>query len=45
MSKKTFQPNVKRSKKKHGFKKRMETKSGRNTIARRRQKGREKLTK
>ncbi|MBU4216687.1 50S ribosomal protein L34 [Candidatus Parcubacteria bacterium] len=45
MSKKTFQPNTRRASKKHGFMNRMETKNGRNTIKRRKLKGRKKLTK
>ena len=45
MPKRTFQPDTHRAKKKHGFLKRMETKSGRNTLKRRRQKGRKSISK
>jgi len=45
MSKKTFQPNTRKAKKKHGFKIRMQTKNGRNIIKSRRDKGRKTLTK
>jgi large subunit ribosomal protein L34 len=45
MSKKTYQPNKKRALKKHGFLKRMETKSGRNVLKARRQKGRQVIAK
>lgn len=42
--KRTFQPNKKKRLKVHGFLSKMETKSGRNLLARRRAKGRHKLT-
>ena len=45
MPKRTYQPNVKKAKKKHGFRKRMLTKDGRNVIKNRKEKGREQLTK
>ncbi|MBL7058613.1 50S ribosomal protein L34 [Patescibacteria group bacterium] len=45
MPKRTYQPNVRRAKKKHGFRARMLTKSGRNIIKARREKGRIQLTK
>lgn len=44
-TKRTYQPNEKRAQKKHGFMKRMETKNGRNVLKRRRDKGREVLSK
>lgn len=44
MPKRTYQPNTKRAKRKHGFRKRMQTKSGQDTIKRRMAKGRKKLT-
>ncbi|MFA6514183.1 MAG: 50S ribosomal protein L34 [Patescibacteria group bacterium] len=45
MPKRTYQPNKKRAKKKHGFINRMETKDGRAVLKRRRDKGRTTLSK
>jgi large subunit ribosomal protein L34 len=42
--KKTFQPNARRRKKRHGFKVRMRTRAGRAILARRRAKGRSRLS-
>lgn len=42
--KRTFQPKKRQRSKVHGFRKRMRTKAGRNTIKRRRSKGRAKLS-
>ncbi|OGY45882.1 MAG: 50S ribosomal protein L34 [Candidatus Buchananbacteria bacterium RIFCSPHIGHO2_01_FULL_44_11] len=45
MPKRTFQPKKRKAKREHGFRKRARTKTGRNVLKRRRQKGRFKLSK
>ena len=45
MLQRTYQPNAKRAKKKHGFLKRMQTKDGQDVLKRRRDKGRQVLSK